>query len=72
MTNLGFLHANVHISNSDVHANFIFGTNIQQHKIDIMIKVQVTLTKAEGHKLSGDWDFNSTIFKFSFYFIHGF
>ena len=39
----------VHISNSTGPTNFIFGTNIQQHKIHIMIKVQVTLTKAEGH-----------------------
>ena len=27
-----------------------FGSNIQQNKIHIMIKVKVTLTKAEGHK----------------------
>ena len=25
------------------------GTNIQQHKIELMIKVQVILTDAEGH-----------------------
>ena len=46
----GFLHTNVYIPNSAEPTNFIFGTNIQQHKIDIMIKVQVTLSKAEGHK----------------------
>ena len=38
----------VHISNFTESTNFIFATNIQQHKIHLMIKVQVTLTKAEG------------------------
>ena len=41
---------NVHISNSIEPTNFILGTNIQQHEIYTMIKVQVTLTKTEGHR----------------------
>ena len=46
---LGFLHTNVHISNSTEPTNFIFGTNIQKHKMHLIIKVKVTLKKAEGH-----------------------
>ena len=30
--------------------NIIFSTNIQQHKIHLVIEVQVTLTKAEGQR----------------------
>ena len=39
----------VHISNCIEPANFILGTNIQQHKVYLMIKVKVTLTYADGH-----------------------
>ena len=35
-------------SNSTEPTNFIAGANIQLHKTHIMIKVQVTLSKAEG------------------------
>ena len=38
------------VKNSIEPKKFIFGTNIQQHKIHITIKVQVTLTKSEGHR----------------------
>ena len=34
-------------SNSTEH--FVFGTNIQQHNVHLLIKVQVTLTKTYGH-----------------------
>ena len=47
---LNFLHTNVHISKSSVPINSIFGTNIQQHNVHLMIKDQVILTKAEGHR----------------------
>ena len=52
VTSFTILHTNVHISNSSEPTNFIFGTttNIQQHKIHLMITVQVTLTKAVGHR----------------------
>ena len=41
----------VNISNFIELANFILGTKIQQHKVHIMIKVKVTLTDSEGHRL---------------------
>ena len=47
---LMFLYTNVHISNSTEPTNFILGTNIQQHKMHLMIKVQVILTKGDGHR----------------------
>ena len=39
------------LSNSIEPTNFIFGINIQQHKIHLMIKVQVTLTKAKSSQV---------------------
>ena len=30
--------------------NFILGTNVQQYKVHIMIKVKVKLTYAKGHR----------------------
>ena len=47
---LNVLHTNGHILISTEPINLNFGTIIQQHKIHTMIKVQVTLTKAEGHR----------------------
>ena len=44
------IYTNVHISYSTEPANFIFGTNIQQHNVHKMNKMQVTLTKAEGRR----------------------
>ena len=44
VTSFTILQTNVHISNSTK------STNIQQHKIHQMIKAQVALTKAEGHR----------------------
>ena len=47
---ISFFHTNVHISNSSTPTNFIFGTDIQQHKIHLITKVQVALINAEGHR----------------------
>ena len=40
---------NVHISNSIEPTNFILGTNIQEHKLHLMIEVNVTFIDNEGH-----------------------
>ena len=39
-----------YISNSIELTNFILGTNIQQHKVHLIVRVQMTLTDAEGHR----------------------
>ena len=40
----------VHISNSIEPINFVLGTNTQQHNVDLIIKIKVTLTDNEGHR----------------------
>ena len=48
---LSFLQTNVYILNSTAEpTDFIFGTNIQQHKIHLMNKRHVTLTESDGHR----------------------
>ena len=43
---LSFLQTYVRISNFIEPANFILGTNIQHHKVHVMMKVEVILTDA--------------------------
>ena len=45
-----FLQRIVHISNSIEPTNFVLGTNIQQHNVQLMIKMKVTLVDDEGHR----------------------
>ena len=45
---IGFLQTIVHISNSIEPKNFVLGTNTQQYKVHLMIKLKVTLTDNEG------------------------
>ena len=47
---LSFLQTIVHISNSIEPTNFVLGTDTQQYKVHLMIKMKVTLTDDEGHK----------------------
>ena len=47
---LNFLQTFVHISNSIEPTNFILGTNVQLHKVHVLIRVKVTLTEAECHR----------------------
>ena len=48
---MSFLQTIVCISNSIELTNFIFDTNIQRHNIHLIIKMKVTLTDAESHRL---------------------
>ena len=48
MTLLCFLQTIVNISISIKPTNFILGTSIQQHWAHLKVKLQVTLTDAEG------------------------
>ena len=45
-SHLNFVHISIFIESK----NFILGTNIQQDKVHLFVKVQVTLTDAEGHR----------------------
>ena len=47
---LSFLQTIIHISNSIEPANFVLGINTQQHNVNLMIKMKVTLTDDEGHR----------------------
>ena len=38
------------IDDDVIVTSFIFGTNIQQHKVHLIVKVQMTLTDAEGQR----------------------
>ena len=46
---LSFLQT-IRISNFIKPTNFILGTNIQQHKVYLIIKVNVTLIDDQGHR----------------------
>ena len=59
---LSFLYTNVHISNSIELTNFLFGTNIQQHKIHLWSKrkwpwqtLKVTYEGQNPHKINKWW-----------------
>ena len=47
---LSIMYINVHTLNSTEPTIFVFGANIEQYKIHIMIRMQVILTKAEGQR----------------------
>ena len=44
VTSFKFLQTTVHISNSIEPTNFILGTNVQLHKVHLLIRVKMTLT----------------------------
>ena len=44
VTSFKFLQTIFHISNSIEPTNFILGTNVQLHKVHLLIRVEVTLT----------------------------
>ena len=48
---LSFVFQAICISNSIELRNLILGTNTQQHNAHLMIKMKVTLTDYEGHRL---------------------
>ena len=50
VTSLSFQHTIFHILNSIEPINFILGTDVQIHKVHLLIRVKVTLTEAEGHR----------------------
>ena len=47
---LFFLQTIVKISIYIEPTNFILGTSIQQHKVHLVVRVQMTLKDAEGHR----------------------
>ena len=47
---IGDLGSKVHISNSVKPTSFVLGTFTQQHNVNLMIKMKMTLIDDEGHR----------------------